>query len=470
MFRKILLLLSGNVAISLVLFLRMILIARVISVADFGIASTFMISVTIMQLLSNIGLNQMIIQASDGDAAELQKALQGIQALRGILGSVLLFLIARPMAEFLGQGEITWAYQVLALVPILTGFAHFDVFRQQRRMRYGPFILTQLVPPVISVLLIWPLERVFGDWQVMLWSIMAQWTANLVLTHLVAERRYAIGFDRKVLKRGIAFGWPLLVNGVMLFVIYQGERMVVGRELGMADLAIFSMTLSLVQTPMGAVIRAVQQFLLPQIAAVKDDDARFGAMAAVTVQASGFAMAVMVAGVFLVGPSLVVLALGERYRPVNDLLLMMATVELIRSVRAGLSQVALARAKTGNGPLSNIPRVAAIGLSWYLLIHGAGLSTVLVVALCGETAGFAVALLLARRFAGMALAPVRLGIATLALLVAALVAASPQSGLDLPMAVSGSAVGASFAVFAVSLRHLWSYLRARRMNAYDDPA
>lgn len=467
MFRKILLLLSGNLVTSVVLFARMIIVARLITVADFGIASTFMVSVMIMQLLSNLGLNQMIIQASDGDDAELQKALQGIQAMRGIISAILLFLLARPMAEFLGQGEITWAYQVLALVPILTGFTHFDVFRQQRQMRYKAFMVTQIVPPVLSLALIWPLAYIFGDWQVMLWSIMAQWVANLVLTHVVAERRYAISFDSEILKRGVRFGWPLLVNGVMLFLIFQGERMIVGRELGMAELGIFSMTLSLVQTPMGAVIRAVHQFLLPQLAATKDDDIGFNEVATITLQASALAMAVMVVGAFLLGPPLVLLALGERYRPVNDLLVMMTTIELIRSVRAGLGQVALARARTGNSAISNIPRVLAIGLAWYLLSHGAGFSTVLTVGLGGEITCFGLALFLAHRFAGMALAPIWPSTALLMALVAALVAASPQSGLDLPMPVSTGIVAAAFGLFLLSLRPLWQYLRARRMKTFD---
>ena len=466
MFRKILLLLSGNLATSLILFLRTIIVARVISVEDFGITATFMMSVMIMQLLSNVGLNQLIIQAKDGDDAELQKGIQGIQAVRGLISAAVLFLLARPMAEFLGQGEITWAYQVLAFVPVLTGFSHFDVFRQQRRMKYTGFLLTQLVPPALSVALIWPLHHVFGDWRVMLWSIMAQWGASLVLTHLVAERRYAIAFDRKVMLRGLEFGWPLLVSGLMLFLIFQGERLVIGRELGMQALAIFSMTLSLVQTPMGAIISAVHQFMLPQLSAAKDDDARFNRVARVTFQASALATALVALGAFLVGPPLVLLALGERYREVNDLLLMVVVVELVRSVRAGFGQVALARARTGNSAISNIPRVAAIGVSWYLLTHGADLFDVLIVALCGELAGLCTGLFLAHRLARMAVGPLWPSAVTLAALLASLMAASPQSGMGLAGPVADGLVGLTVVLFLVALRPLWRYLRARRMDAY----
>lgn len=453
--------------VSVILFLRTIVVARLISVADYGIAATFMISVTIMQLLSNLGLNQMIIQDDDGDDPDFQAGLQGFQMLRGVISAGILFALAAPMAQFLGQPQVVWAYQLLAIVPILTGLAHFDVFRLQRQLSYGPFMASQLLPPLVSVLVIWPLYVAYGDYRVMLGAILAQWVTHLVVTHLVGRRRYRVAFMRDILMRGVRFGWPLLANGVMLFIIYQGERLVVGRELGMATLAIFSMTLSLVQTPMGAVIRAAHQFLLPQLSAVKDDDEAFNRMAVVMVQASALTMVVLAAGIALFGPPLVLLALGEKYAPVLDFLVLMAVVELIRAVRSGLSQVALARASTLNGFVSNLPRVVSIALAWGLLLQGAGLPAVLGVAVGGEILGFAVALVLAHRWVGMALRPLWPSLAALALFTGALTLSSPLSPVQIDPVIAMAAVLAAGLALAATLWPLWSYLRNRRMAAYE---
>jgi O-antigen/teichoic acid export membrane protein len=451
---------------SVILFLRTIFVAQLISVADYGIAATFMISVTIMQLMSNMGLNQMIIQDDDGDDPAFQASLQGFQLLRGMASGGILFLLAGPMAQFLGQPHLTWAYQLLAIVPVLTGLAHFDIFRLQRRMAYGPYVATQLLPPLVSILVIWPLYKLFGDYRVMLGAILAQWLTHLVVTHIFGQRRYQLAFQRDILMRGVRFGWPLLVNGVVLFIIYQGERLVVGRELGMALLAIFSMTLSLVQTPMGAVTRAVHQFLLPQLSAVKDRDAEFNHMAVILVQASIAGIAVLAAGIVLCGPPMVLLALGEKYRPVLEFLALMSVVELLRAIRSGFSQVALARAKTLNGALSNLPRVLSIGLAWALLVQGAGLQTVIGVAVIGELAGFIVAMLLAHRWAGMALAPHLPSMGALALFVAVLLLTSPLTPWTPGLLPLAGMICASLTLLAVSLRPLWGYLRARRMTAY----
>lgn len=52
MLRRILLLMSGNAFRSVMLFIRTIIVIRLISVADVGIASTFMIAVSVVQMLS----------------------------------------------------------------------------------------------------------------------------------------------------------------------------------------------------------------------------------------------------------------------------------------------------------------------------------------------------------------------------------------------------------------------------------
>ena len=58
-----------------------------------------------------------------------------------------------------------------------------------------------------------------------------------LVSHLVAERPYRLVLDREIMAESLRFGWPLLVNGVLLFVVFNGDRVIVGHGLGMATLA-----------------------------------------------------------------------------------------------------------------------------------------------------------------------------------------------------------------------------------------
>ena len=335
MIRTAVLLVSGNAFTSVVLLVRNLVVARLISIEDYGIASTFAISMAIVEMASNLGLQQLMVQDRGGNDPHLQAGLHGFNALRGLMAGVILFALAGPLAAFLGVPDIAWAYQLMALVPVLRGLSHFDTERFKRHMRFGPGIVAGIVPAVLSVAMVWPLDRMFGDWRVMLWSIVAQTVLGLLASHLLAERRFSMSFDRAVMAKGLRFGWPLMLNGVLLFFVMYGEKLIVGRELGMAPLGIFAMGFTLTLTPTLVLARSAQAFFLPQLAAVQGDDGRFQPMAAATMQAAVANGLVVAVAIVVIGPPFVIFVLGEKFAALTPLLPWLAILQAVRVFKAG---------------------------------------------------------------------------------------------------------------------------------------
>ena len=74
----------------------------------------------------------------------------------------------------------------------------------------------------------------------MLWATLVEITTTVVCSHLVAERPYRIALASPVLRRLFDYGWPLLLNGAVIFAMGQGDRIVVGSLLSIHDLAIYA--------------------------------------------------------------------------------------------------------------------------------------------------------------------------------------------------------------------------------------
>ena len=170
MFRSAFLILSGNAAAALLLLLRNLIVARMIPVADYGVAATFALVMAVVEMVSALGLQQQIVQASEGDDPRFQAALQGFQVLRGVVAGAILFGIAGPTARFMGIPDVIWAYQILALVPVLNAAQHFDIHRLNRRMVFWPLLVSGAMPALISLVAALPLVWWLGDWRVMLHS------------------------------------------------------------------------------------------------------------------------------------------------------------------------------------------------------------------------------------------------------------------------------------------------------------
>lgn len=422
MLKKALLLVSGTAFGSAMLLVRNLLIARLISVEDYGVAATFAMSMAIVEMLSQFGLHQMIVQDKKGDDPDMQAGLQGFQVFRGVISGLLLLAISWPYAAFLGIEDVVWAYQVIAIIPVLNGLQHFDIHRLKRQMNFTPFIMTSSVPALVAVLVVWPLAWWLGDYRVMLVSLLVQAVLLVVVSHVLAERRYTLTFNRALIARSIGFGWPLLLNGVLLFGVFNGERLVVGRELGMATLAIFSMGFTLTLTPTLVLAGSAQTFFLPQLSAAQDNPKRFMELGYATLQSS-LAIGVLLAlGVSILGAPIVYLLLGEKYLALLPLLSALAIAQSMRVCKAGSAVVALAKAQTGNSVIANIPRVASLPVSWWIAATSGDLLLILWVATIGEVVGYAVSLILVHRRVGLALKPMWLPIALSALAFAVVIA------------------------------------------------
>jgi O-antigen/teichoic acid export membrane protein len=396
MIRSGLILTSGNAAAALLSLVRNIVIARLISVEDFGIASTLAITMALVEMASNFSLDRLVVQARDGDAPRLLSTLHAVQAIRGLLGAGVLVLVAGPIATLFGVPEVAWAYQALALIPLLRGLAHLDMFRRQRAMQFVPSATVEVSAQMLSSLAALPLALWLGDWRAMLYALLIQQAVFTAVSHGVALRPYRWNWDRDIIRRTLRFGLPLLANGILMFGIFQGDRIIVGSLIGMTELGWFSVAFSLTFMPAMVLAGSLQSFLLPQLARAQDDAAAFR-LYLVAAQASlllGVGLAVMF---WFAGPMLVVLLYGAKYELAAPVVVWLAIMQGLRIARIGASITATAKANTTNPLLANIARAVALPIAWVAVTMGGSVTAVVAIAIAGECVALLVSQLLLRR-------------------------------------------------------------------------
>ena len=307
-------LLGGNLGVALLKFARNILVARLLSVENFGIAATIAIIFGFIEMMAFLGLDRFLIQTRDEDLGRVQTTLQTMQALRGVFVAAVLYLTAGPLAALMDVPEIAWAFRLMAVLPLIQGFMHLDPARAQRGMRFGPFLKVALSAEILGLLSVWPLFLVFGDYRVVLGALVVQTVLTTLFSHLVAERRYALGFDRVLALRALRFGWPLLLNAALMFGILQGDRIIVANQLGPVTLGLFSLAFMLTFMPTGVLAQTVNRLFLPKLAPLQDDPAAFDALARVVVQ-TGLVVGLAVAiGFSILGADLVLILFGDEIR------------------------------------------------------------------------------------------------------------------------------------------------------------
>ncbi len=392
---------GANIADTAAVLLRNVLLARLLTVADFGIAATFSIMITLMDAAQNAGVSRMVVQAADAESAKLQDGLHGVQLALGVITGLLLLVLSWPYALAMGTPHILWAYALIAIIPMLRAASHLDPYRLQRQGRFGPSVIRQILPQALSLVAIWPAYLMFRDFRAMLVLLFVQQIASLIASHIGAERPYRMRFDREITARAFRFGWPLLINGVLMFFVFNGDRMVVSNQFGLDTLGWFSAAVTLTLNPAMLVARSLQTLILPSMARVQDDPARLQLQNDRLVGLVAIVYVGFVAGVALFGAPVLILIFGAKFAPAAPFLLLLAIMQGIRLMRAVPALAAMARAETKNPLYTNIVRGLFIPVALLVALWTRDIYWMLATGIFGEAIAAVASAWLARRMVGI---------------------------------------------------------------------
>lgn len=443
-------------------FVRNVIIARMLSVEDVGVAATFAMTTSLMEMASNLALDRLIVQAPDGDDPRLQAAAQFFQFLRGVVGAVVLLAIAGPVAGLFDIPEQAWAFRLLALIPLLRGLSHLDVHRVQREMRFFPSIAVTLGPQLLVTLLAAPLALWTGDFRAVLWVVLIQALMGMVISHVLSERRYAWLWDREQMRRMVRFGWPLLVNGALLYAIMQGDRAIVGSAFSLEELGWYATALGLVLAPAMLVPKILTTLILPRLSRSSEGSSA-DRHSQLTMQAFASAGVMLGIGAWTLGPAALVLIYGERYAPGAAVIGWLGAMQALRVMKAGPATVALATARTVAPLYANVVRLLGLGLAIAAVAAGKGVVAIAIAGLIGEALSLAASVWLLRMSSVSVARAARSTVLASGVLavVIALYEAFPVPG---GLVVVGLVGGAALLVGAVGLCVTQGEIRARMFS------
>lgn len=397
---------------------RNMLLARLLTVEQFGIAVTFSILVTLVDATNNAGLNRMIVQAPDADEPHVQNTLHLVSVLLGLCSALILAIAAYPYALAMGMPQLGWAYFLIALIPIMRGFLHLDPQRFQRQHRFGAAVVRQLLPQVISTIAIWPLFLLFHDFRVILGSIFLAQISYVAASHMGAERPFRLARDPAVIDRAIAYGAPLLLNSLLMFLLFNGDRMIVTGRFGPEVLGGFSAAFMLTLMATILVNNTVTSLMMPRMSQARDEG-HLQRLYEMTGSATMLLMALLITGTAILGPFVMTLLFGAKYAPATGYLLPLAIMQAIRTTRVATDIAAMAKAQTRIPLYSNIVRVLGFPVSYLFALLTGDIYLMIATGVCAEIATCLYSALLTRQRIGLSSRHFLLSLCALTLLSAA---------------------------------------------------
>lgn len=326
---------SGLNVVNRMFQLTMVLIvARLIGPAEFGLMSASTLALGAFTSLSQLGIDTALIQRIESNVDRCLNTAWVLQIARGAIITVLIYATAPFIAEFFNDSEITAVLRLLAFIPLLKGLQNPGILYFQKDLEFHLQFLYSLSSTVVRVFVSIGYALVSPS----VWALAVGFVSAILTklggSYLLHSYRPRPGFNREIARELLGYGKWIFVSRGLAYLGGQGDDAFVGWYLGTGPLALYRLGFRLSNAPATEVTHTISSVVFPAYSKIQDDVAALRQGYFDTLQLISFISFPMAVGIIVVTPPFVTLVLGSAWVEMIVPMQLLAVYGLFRSVRS----------------------------------------------------------------------------------------------------------------------------------------
>lgn len=236
-FKKAFTLLLGTALTSLLQFIYIAILSRLLDKTDFGVIAVAQVVINFVLILSQGGIIQLVVQRRNINKDYLNTC-NSFSLLLGVIFSILTFSFSGLLADFYGQTEIKKMLMLLAFFILMRSLLNISEGLVLRHMQFRIYVKNQFLSLcgfVFTTLL-------FATQDFGFYSIIFGYYAQIFITFFIYYKYYIPGlivpnFD---IIKNISFnGLGYTLISISNYSIEEMDNLVIGKFLGLKQLGIY---------------------------------------------------------------------------------------------------------------------------------------------------------------------------------------------------------------------------------------
>lgn len=324
--------------------LRTLVVARFLAPADFGVMGVALLVLSLLEMLATTGYDQALIQRKQEISDYLDTAWV-VAVGRGVVLGGIVYLCAPLAATFFHEPGAVSILRLMALSPVLTGFASPGLVALNKDLHFRKLVLFDAARSILgAAVAIVAAVSLRSVWALPVASLAADAVFSLG-SYLIHPYRPGLGFQWQKARELWGYGRWILGSKLLHYLFNDGDDWVAGRLLGSTALGFYQTAYRLGCTPMTEITGVFSKVAFPTFAKLQDDKGKLQRAYLRILQVIMFASTPVAVGILLVAPDGVELFLGEKWLPMVVSLQILVCWGWIRSFRATTGPVLLARGR-----------------------------------------------------------------------------------------------------------------------------
>lgn len=240
------------------------ILTRLLSEAAFGLMALVGVFLQGLQMMSDLGISQSVVQNERGDDPAFFRTGWSLQVARGLMLWCVCLVAARPFATFYGEEDLAWLIPLAGAGAIISGLNSSKLYRHNRHLALGRLTLLEFVSQCVGI-------AAMISWAVVDPSVIALViggltgsTVRMAGSHLLLSGEGdRLFLDPVALRSLVTFGRWVFLSTVLYFFARQSDRLILGKLVPIASLGVYSIGAMISALPSNILQRLIRTVVFP---------------------------------------------------------------------------------------------------------------------------------------------------------------------------------------------------------------
>lgn len=309
---------------------RLIVLARLLSPAAFGLVGIAWLVLQIISAFTQTGIQAALIQIKDID--NKLNAAWSYLVLRGVILYSLVFVTAPWMASFFNSPESSNIIRVISLTLLFEGFTNIGVVLFQKDFEFHKHFIQQIAGNVLDAAIAIIAAFIFKNvWAIVYGAVIGSFVKCL-LSYILSPYKPKFDFDLQKIKEMSNFGKWIFGSNILQFMYSQGDDLLVGKVLGTLYLGYYQLAYKISNLPATQITHIISTVLFPAYSKIQHEKNKLREVYITSLQLTSFLSFFLGTLIIYFTHDFILLFLGEQWLPIQLPMQILTVWGILRSI------------------------------------------------------------------------------------------------------------------------------------------
>lgn len=293
-------------------FVVMLIMARLLTPADYGLVGMLTVFMAVAQVFIYSGFGNALVRKQDRTQVDCSTVFFFNLGMSVIMYAIL-FFCAPLIAVFYNEPQLVNITRVIGLTLIINAFGAIQGVLKSAEINFKIIAKVSVVNAVftgaVGIFFAW---KGLGVWALVYSSLVGS-IAGAILGWFVYGWRPTLEFSKASFKEFFGYGSKLAASGLLDTVYNNSYNLIIGKVFNASDLGYYTRAANFSTFPSSNITSIVSRVTFPLLCKIQDDDDRLRMVYRKFLRLSAYIVFPLMVGLALVAYPMIIVLIGEKW-------------------------------------------------------------------------------------------------------------------------------------------------------------